>query len=63
MDPGNTETDITVMMPPSTQPPSALGEANRLKANSYLKKCNLPLMGGSVQQAFIHACCAQQINA
>jgi len=58
-DPIDTLSVATSRCPNAICPASSLSAEN----NFLLNKLGRSLQGGSVQQAFIHACCAQRINA
>jgi hypothetical protein len=63
MDHENTETDRAVALPAVDSAATRLSLSRPAQSKFLLNRLDLPLVGGSVQQAFIHACCAQQINA
>jgi len=63
MDQENTESDIKGELPAIDSAAMCLSLRQPAQSKFLLNRFDLPLMGGSVQQAFIHACCAQQINA
>ena len=63
MEQENTETDLAAALPDVDSAAVWLSLSQLAQSKFLLKKFDLPLVGGLVQQAFIHACCAQQINA
>jgi hypothetical protein len=63
MDHENTETDPAVALPAVDSAATRLSLRQPAQSKFLFNRLDLPLVGGSVQQAFIHACCAQQINA
>jgi hypothetical protein len=63
MDHENTEADRTVALPSVDSAATRLSVSDPAQSKFLLKRLDLPPVGGSVQQAFIHVCCAQRINA